>query len=177
MQAAERILAARYARALFDCAAARGEEAAVAADLEACAGALAQAMPLLRDPRVAAQRKTALVRDGVQGAAPLTADFLALLIEKKRFALLPLVARHLGELLLRRRGVTRARVRAARPLSEADRRRLRERLAAFAGTEVELEVREDPELLGGVSVRLGDWLLDSSLRGQLDNLKEAIRGD
>jgi len=38
-------------------------------------------------------------------------------------------------------------------------------------------VSQDPELLGGVAVRLGDWVLDSSLRGQLWSLKEAIGGD
>ena len=42
---------------------------------------------------------------------------------------------------------------------------------------MELEVEEDPDLLGGVSVRLGDWVLDGSLRGQLEGIKEAIGGD
>jgi F0F1-type ATP synthase delta subunit len=42
---------------------------------------------------------------------------------------------------------------------------------------VELDVQLEPELLGGVTVRLGDWVLDSSLRGQLQSLKEAIGGD
>ena len=161
MQSCDRILAARYARALF-----------------ACAAALAGALPLLRDPRVAQAQKKSLVRGALQGrSAPLTADFLELLIDKKRFELLPAAARDFERLLERQRGVARARVRAARPLSDADRARLRQRLEAFAGTGVELDVAQDPELLGGVSVRLGDWVLDSSLRGQLRSLKEAIGGD
>ena len=178
MTSADRLLAGRYARALFAWAAARKEEAAVAADLQAGAAALSEALPLLRDPRVPAAQKVALVRDSLRGAAaPVTADFLEFLIEKKRFGLLPLVAADFDRLILQARRVVRARVRAARPLSEADRRRLRESLEAFAGTGVELDVAQDPELLGGVSVRLGDWVLDSSLRGQLQSLKEAIRGD
>ena len=44
--------------------------------------------------------------------------------------------------------------------------RLAARLKAFAGKDVELEVKEDPELIGGVAVKIGDWVLDSSLRGQ-----------
>jgi F-type H+-transporting ATPase subunit delta len=173
---ADRTLAARYARALFQCACARGEETADAADLSACSAALAAALPLLRDPRVATADKKSLVRRGLpQGS--LLADFLELLIDKKRFDLLPLVAGEFGQLILKKRGVARARVRTARPLAEADRRRLLERLEAFAGCGVELELCEDPELLGGLTVRLGDWVLDSSLRGQLQNLKEAIRGD
>ncbi|MDD5628629.1 MAG: ATP synthase F1 subunit delta [Elusimicrobia bacterium] len=178
MTSAERILAGRYARALFACAVARKEETAVAADLAACSGALAGALPLLRDPRVPAGQKKGLVRESLRGAAaPLTADFLEYLIEKKRFGLLAQAAADFDRLMLQARGVVRARARSARPLSEADRARLRRSLEAFAGTEVELQCEEDPELLGGVSVRLGDWVLDRSLRGQLQSLKEAIRGD
>jgi len=174
----ERSLAGRYARALFACAAARKEETAVAADLAACARALAGALPYLRDPRVSAAKKKGLLRESLRGAAaPLTADFLEFLIEKKRFALLPAVAEGFDRLGLRARGVVRARVRSARPLSEADRARLRERLEAFSGAGVELDVRQDPELLGGLTVRLGDWVLDGSLRGGLQSLKEAIGGD
>ena len=178
MTNSERILAGRYARALFACAAARKEETAVAADLAACSGVLSGALPLLRDPRVPAAQKKGLVRDSLDGSASsLTADFLEFLIEKKRFGLLPTVAGDFDRLILQARRVVRARVRSARPLSEADRKRLRQSLEAFAGTGVELDVAQDPELLGGVSVRLGDWVLDSSLRGQLQSLKEAIRGD
>jgi F-type H+-transporting ATPase subunit delta len=175
---AERILAGRYARALFACAASRKEEAAVAADLAACARSLAGALPYLRDPRVGAARKKELVRESLAGtSAPLTADFLEFLIEKKRFALLPAVAEGFDRLGLRARGVVRARARTARPLSEADRARLRRSLEAFSGAGVELDVQLEPELLGGVTVRLGDWVLDSSLRRQLQSLKEAIGGD
>lgn len=178
MTSADRLLAGRYARALFACAAARSEGAAVAEDLAVCSGALSRALPLLRDPRVPAAQKKGLVRESLgQAAAPLTADFLEFLIDKKRFGLLPVVARDFERLSLQARHLVRAQVRSARPLSEADRKRLRERLETFAGTGVELEVKEDPELLGGVSVRLGDWVLDGSLRGQLQSLKEAIGGD
>ena len=178
MTSADRLLAGRYARALFACAAARKEEAAVGADLDGCSGALAAALPFLRDPRVSADRKKGLVRESLgQAAASLTADFLEFLIDKKRFGLLPVVARDFERLGLQARRLVRARVRSARPLAEADRKRLRARLEAFAGTGVELEFKEDPELLGGVSVRLGDWVLDGSLRGQLQSLKEAIGGD
>ncbi len=178
MTSADRLLAGRYARALFAWAAARHEEAAVAEDLAACSGCLSRALPLLRDPRVPAAQKKSLVRDSLRGCnAPMTADFMEFLIEKKRFGLLSVVAGNFDRLILQARQVVRARVRAARPLSEADRKRLRESLEAFTGAGVELDVAQDPELLGGVTVRLGDWVLDSSLRGQLQSLKEAIRGD
>ena len=62
MTSADRLLAGRYARALFAWAAARKEETAVAAYLAACSGALSRALPLLRDPRVPAAAKKSLDR-------------------------------------------------------------------------------------------------------------------
>ncbi|HAM34436.1 MAG TPA: ATP synthase F1 subunit delta [Elusimicrobia bacterium] len=178
MQTSDRTLASRYARALFACACDQGEEESVARDLKACARVLAAAGSLLRDPRVSTAEKKNLVMQIVgRQARPLTVDFLDLLIEEKRFNLVLLVAQDVEKLLAQKRQRARAKVRAARPLSDDDRRRLRERLERFAGCGVELEVEEDPDLLGGVSVRLGDWVLDGSLRGQLEGIKEAIGGD
>ena len=77
----------------------------------------------------------------------------------------------------RQRGAVRASVRSAGPLSAEDSRRLRKCLEAFSGCVVEMEVSEEPELLGGVAVRLGDWVMDSSLKDRLQSLKEAIGGD
>ena len=178
MQAAERTLASRYARALFSCARERGEDAFVGADLESLSRVLKQAGAFFSDPRVSAVEKKKLVAEslGVQ-AAPLTRDFLELLMAEKRFPVLGLVAQDFAELARRQRGAVRASVRSARPLSPADRARLQARLEAFAGCGVEMEIAEDPELLGGVAVRLGDWVMDSSLKGRLDSLKEAIGGD
>jgi F-type H+-transporting ATPase subunit delta len=171
-------LAARYARALFEIARQRGEAAAVTADLAACAASLSAALPLLRDPRIGADEKKALVRDSLGGrSAPLVADFLDLLIEKKRFDLLTRAAADLQALLAQEQGVATAQVRVARALSEDDRRRLRESLGRLSGCRVELVVKEEAGLLGGMAVRLGDWVLDGSLRGQLQRLKEAISGD
>ena len=48
------------------------------------------------------------------------------------------------------------------------------RLKDFAGKDIELDIKEDPELIGGVSVKIGDWVLDSSLRGQLRRMRESI---
>ncbi|MDD5655923.1 MAG: ATP synthase F1 subunit delta [Elusimicrobia bacterium] len=178
MRTADRTLARRYARALFAAAAGKGREEVVAEELRACAGALASARGWLGDPRVPlAEKKQLVAGDLADRISELTADFLRLLIDRKRFDLLPQAAEDFSALLRRKRGVARALVFAARPLPEADRRRLRQRLESFAGCGVELEMRLDPDLLGGLRVRLGDWVLDNSLRGQLRGLKEAIGGD
>ena len=48
------------------------------------------------------------------------------------------------------------------------------RVRTLTGKEIELDVKEDSELIGGITVKIGDWVLDSSLRGQLRRLKESF---
>ena len=65
-------------------------------------------------------------------------------------------------------------VTSAAPLSEADSRAISERLAAMTGGRVEVELAVDPALLGGVVVRMGDRLLDGSVRGRLERLRARL---
>ncbi|MDE2040473.1 MAG: ATP synthase F1 subunit delta [Elusimicrobia bacterium] len=176
MQASERVLAWRYGRALFE--AAGGNQEKVQQELQAAHGAARELLPVLKDPRVpAAEKRRKLEAVLSREVSALTRRFLELLIDKKRLEILPMVIADFGRLLARKRNVAKAQVRTARPLSEQDQRALREKLKNFAGKTIELDVKEDPEILGGVVVRLGDWVLDSSLRGRLRQLRETINGD
>ena len=65
-------------------------------------------------------------------------------------------------------------LRAAVPLSAESQKQLSDKLKKFTGKEIELDVKEDSELIGGITVKIGDWVLDSSLRGQLRRLKESF---
>lgn len=178
MQASDRVLAQRYGKALFLAALAGGEEARVHADLGSAARSLQGAAAVLRHPRVSAAEKKKKVRELLSGsAAPLTIRFMELLIDKKRFELLPFVAGNIGKLIAEKNNTAKAVVRAARPLSAEVQQRLKDRLKAFAGKNIELEIKEDPEIIGGLIVRLGDWVLDSSLRGQLKTMREKINGN
>lgn len=175
MQASDRVLAWRYARALFLAAADKKEDVRVQQDLDAARRALLDAMPVLRHPRVSGTDKKKKVNEVLgKKVAPVTLEFLELLIDKKRFDLLPMVAADLGKLIAEKNNVAKALVRTARPLPADAQSRLKDKLMNFAGKNIELEVKEDPELIGGVVVRIGDWVLDSSLRGQLRQLREAL---
>ena len=178
MQASDRVLALRYARALFLAASGKGEDARVQADLAGAHGALLDSAPVLRHPRVsAADKKKRLQQALGSKVSPLTLRFLELLIDKKRFALLPMVSVVLGKLIADKNNLAKAQVRAARPLSASEQERLKKSLKGFAGKDIELDIKEDPEIIGGLVVRLGDWVLDSSLRGQLRTMREAFHGD
>jgi F-type H+-transporting ATPase subunit delta len=178
MQASDRVLAARYGKALFEAAAAKREEARVQADLAGAGRAIADILPVLRHPRVSSAQKKARLEGALGGkVAATTLKFLGLLIDKKRFDLLPVVVVELDRLIALKNNTATAKVRTARPLSSADQQKLAERLKTFAGKDITLEIKEDPELIGGVIVRLGDWVLDSSLRGGLRQMKEAFNGN
>ena len=175
MQASDRVLAGRYAAALFQAAAAKGEEQKVQADLGSAHKLLLDAMAALRHPRVPPASKKKLVHDALGdkvGATTLT--FLDLLVDKKRFDLMIMVSAVYAKLAAEKRGAAKAHVRTAAPLTAESQQQLSDKLKNFTGKEIELDVKEDLELIGGITVKIGDWVLDSSLRGQLRRLKESF---
>ncbi|MBI5625398.1 MAG: ATP synthase F1 subunit delta [Elusimicrobia bacterium] len=177
MRSSDQILASRYARALFEAASASKTADAVAGELD-LAGEVAahpDAAAVFKTPRLGTAEKKKLFRDllGARASA-VTLRFVDLLLERKRLDLLGAAALSYGKFLAEGRGTAKAVVGAARKPSEADLEAIRRRLEAFVGLKVELEVRSDPALLAGVLVRLGDWVLDSSLAGQLERLKRRI---
>ncbi|MFI5360739.1 MAG: ATP synthase F1 subunit delta [Elusimicrobiota bacterium] len=175
MQASDRVLAGRYASALFQAAAAKGEDQKTAADLGTARDLLLDSIGPLRHPRVSVADKKRLLRAKLDGKiGPAALRFLELLVEKKRYELFAMIAAVYGRLAADKRGVATARVRTAAPLSPDAQKALSARLKIFAGKDIELEIKEDPELIGGVAVKIGDWVLDSSLRGQLRRLRESF---
>ena len=177
IQASDRLLATRYGRALFLAAVAENEEDRVLREIaEAHRLSTEPALgAFLRNPRVSSADKKKRLESALGGkASALTARFLGLLIDKKRFALLSLMAAGLTRFIAEKKNTARAVVRTARALPAEAAEVLRQRLKDFSGKTVELDVKEDPELIGGVVVRLGDWVLDGSLRGRLQRMKEAL---
>ena len=178
MQASDRVLAWRYGRALFEAAAAKNEEGRVQQDLQSAHSAIRELLPFLRNPCVSNTEKRERLETALSHkVSPLTQRFLGLLIDKKRFEVLPMVIADFGRLVAEKNNIAKAHVRTARPLSAEAQQKLKDKLKDFAGKNIELDIKDDPEIIGGVVVRLGDWVLDSSLRGQLRKLKETINGN
>jgi F-type H+-transporting ATPase subunit delta len=171
MQTADRVLAGRYAKALFEAADAAGEADRLLKDLKELERFCWDGQAWLRNPRLPAAEKKRRAGAALAGkASARTVRFAEFLIEKKRLELVPLFSLNVGRLVAERKNLARAQVRCARALTADEQARLRRALEGFSGKSVELEVREDPDLLGGAVVRLGDWVLDGSLRGQLGRL-------
>lgn len=112
----------------------------------------------------------------------LTQRFMEMLAAKRRLYFLPLVAQHFERLADADAGIIRATVRSAFEMTQDQRSVLESSLAKFyqkknptaKSTKVILEVREDSNLIGGLTVKLGDWVLDHSLRSELVSLKESL---
>ncbi|MBW1988427.1 MAG: ATP synthase F1 subunit delta [Deltaproteobacteria bacterium] len=101
--------------------------------------------------------------------------FLLLMFDKGRIGLLDAVAEVYGELADEEKGIARAEVLAAEDLDNETVEQIKAGLAKLTGKDVTVEVRKDPALIGGVVTRIGDLVLDGSVRTQLANLKEFLK--
>jgi len=106
--------------------------------------------------------------------SPMVGNFLKLLFDKQRLAALHginQVYQHLADEL---ENLKRAHVRAAVPLDEAMQERLRQSLEQLTKSKVVMEFEEDPAIIGGIIARVGDLVLDGSVRTQLYSLRESL---
>lgn len=101
-------------------------------------------------------------------------NLISLLLQRRRIEQLPTVALEFQALVDRQYGIIRAAVTSAAPLAAGDADRLVARLAGRTGATVELTLAVDPALLGGVVVRIGDQLIDGSVRGRLERLRSRL---
>ncbi|MBI3909923.1 MAG: ATP synthase F1 subunit delta [Armatimonadetes bacterium] len=169
----------RYVQALFDVALRQDLVDQVESDLAAVDALLHQAprlMRILRAPTIARARKRALL-GGVFGVrvTALTLRFMQLLVEKRRETVLEDARAEFRRLAYAHRNLLPVEVTTAIPLAEADREALRRALERRTAKRVELHERVDESILGGVTVRLGDTILDGSVRAHLEQLRTRLR--
>jgi F-type H+-transporting ATPase subunit delta len=101
-------------------------------------------------------------------------NLISLLAERSRLDLLPAIVAEFQRLLNRERGIATAIVTSASPLKKEETAALEERLRQITGSDVELDIRIDERLIGGLTVRIGDRLLDASVRGRLERLRDQL---
>lgn len=106
--------------------------------------------------------------------SPLMGNFLKLLFDKHRIPALSGIAQVYQQYVDEIENVKRARVKAAVALDEATQERLRQGLEKMTKSKVVMEFEEDPTILGGIVARVGDLVLDGSVRTQLSSLKESL---
>jgi F-type H+-transporting ATPase subunit delta len=166
--------ARRYAEAAFEVALRDGTVEIWRDALQRAAAAYgdARVAEVLRNPTLDRQARQAVLQSLlVQPLPDPVLNLIGLLMWRRRVELLPRVASEFQRLMDLRAGVTSATVTSATPLSDDERRELSDRLVQMTGGPVRLATQVDPALIGGIVVRLGDRLLDGSVRGRLERLR------
>ena len=174
-------LAGRYASALFDLARDEKQIDAVSRSLETLNQALADSREfdeLVISPLVGredAGKAFAAVAQQL-GLDPITTNFVGVLARNGRKAELRNVIKAFRKLAANHRGETTAEVVTAHPLQGDQIEKLKSQLRGRAGRDVTIDTRVDPNILGGVVVKLGSQMIDASLRTKLNRLALAMKG-
>lgn len=174
-------LAGRYATAVFELALEERALDSLAADLAALKTMLtgsADLARLVRSP-VITREDQARAMEAVlakANATPLTRKFVLLLAQKRRLFALADVIRAFETQLARHRGEIAAEVTSARALTGDETAELKRVLKDKLGREPRITAHVDPKILGGLKLKVGSRMIDSSLRTKLDQLRAAMRG-
>jgi len=172
-------IAKRYARAFFAIAAEEKRYEEFSQELSSFSAVLKEnknlseflANPVFDRPDKKAVLESVLDRIAV---SPLTANFLKLLVDKRRIGILSDIEGSYRELMDNALKRVRVTVTTAFPLTGELSARLQANLEELTGREVEMNVIEDPTLLGGIVVRVGDTLYDGSIKTQLNNMRNLL---
>ena len=173
-------MAGRYATALFELALETGAIEAVAADLRTFDALLTESadlMRLVRSPVFTAEAQgkaiaAVLDRAGISG---LAAQFLGVVAANRRLFAVRDIIKAYAALVARHKGEVRAEVTVAEALSVAHRGAILDTLNAVTRQDVKIDIRIDPSIIGGLVVKLGSRMIDTSLRTKLNALRHAMK--
>jgi F-type H+-transporting ATPase subunit delta len=174
-------VAERYASALFELAKDQGSQAQVEQDLVKFQVLLDQSEDLrhlVTSPVFSADAQGKAISAIAQkaGIGGLTANFLKVLASNRRLFAVSGMVKAYRAIAARTRGEISAEVSSAQPLTDAQLQALKDQLKGTVGKDVTITAKVDPNLLGGLVVKVGSKMIDSSLRTKLDSLKVAMKG-
>ncbi len=175
----ERKLARRYAKALYDVSKEKQKVSPVLEELQSLHGlfaADASLMSLFRAPNISHAAKHAAVKKSFEGnVSGLVYRFLEMLLEKDRITYLPYVFEEFLVLKDKEEGILKAEAKSVVELSQNEIALLEEKLSQLLSKTVRVEMQKDESLLGGLWIKAGDWVMDESVRGRLDRMKEKLK--
>jgi F-type H+-transporting ATPase subunit delta len=167
-----------YAEALFEIAKAEGSLETVEDELFKVARTLeanAELRAVLSDPVIPPERRQQIVESLLGGkASPVTTALVSLVVGVGRAKNLPEIIDRLVARAAQERNEAVAEVRTAFPIDEARRAKLADALGKATGKHVTVKVTVDPSVLGGVVARVGDTVIDGTIRHRLEQLRESL---
>jgi F-type H+-transporting ATPase subunit delta len=173
-------LVKRYARAILELAVEARQVESVGKELSELAvswQASSELRELYANPEFSAAVRKAVLQELLTkaGASQITRNSVLYLADHNRLPALPEIANTFNELAERAAGTVRAEVTSAAPLSEAYYTQLQKALEQVTGHKVSIERKTDPSLIAGVVTRVGDRVLDGSIRARLADLRDTLK--
>jgi F-type H+-transporting ATPase subunit delta len=168
--------AKRHAQALFQIALESNEVEKWRSELDEIAATLSdpQLLAILENPKVHFDDKLRLVRKCLPEATHLALNFVSLLVSRQRLGILSQIVDAYGLMADAHEGLEHASVITAITLDEPDKEALAGHLATMTGKRIVLSDAVDPDIIGGFVARVGDRLIDGSLRARLEALKKTL---
>ncbi|RLC93632.1 MAG: F0F1 ATP synthase subunit delta [Chloroflexi bacterium] len=173
---AKGVSAKRHAQAVFQIALETGQLDRWQRDLEVMADTLAEPglVALLENPKVKLDEKREVLEKVLPDIAPAAMNLAHFLVAKNRLRILPGMLTEYERLLNAHYGREVAEVSTAVPISDEEKERVRKRLAELLGKELVIKVKVDPDVMGGLVARVGDTLVDGSVRTRLRDLRQSL---
>ena len=173
-------MAGRYATALFELAREERVLDAVKADLDRFAGLLGEnpdLMRLVRSPVFGAEQQSKALSAVLQraGIGGLAAKFLQVVAANRRLFAVQAIIRDFRALIAQHKGEVTAEVTLAEKPDDRHLGAIKDALRVVTGKEVQVDVKVDPAIIGGLIVKLGSRMVDSSLRTKLKSIKHAMK--
>jgi ATP synthase F1 delta subunit len=171
-------VATTYAEALYESAADQDAVEPVARDVAAFAEGVAgsdELRAVLENPEIEVRQKKAAVAVLTEDAHPLVRNFLQLLLDRGRIEDLPEIAEAVADRVARAQGRLEVTAVTAVPLTDDLRQRIIARVRQETGSEVDLSETVDPEIVGGLVLRVGQSVVDGSVRHRIEELRERLR--
>jgi F-type H+-transporting ATPase subunit delta len=172
----------QYANALADIALEQGAGEPVLkqlSDFNAAYQESAELRNFLASPAVEREAKHGVIEKLTArlGASRIIRNFLFVMVDNQRTALLPQMLETFESVLQQRQGMAEATVVSATALSDAQKSQLQQTLEKLSGKKISAKYSQDPTLLGGVQVRIGDTIYDGSLRNRLNQMRARLAAE
>jgi F-type H+-transporting ATPase subunit delta len=173
------VVARTYARALFDTAKEHGKLDEIREELDSFVttiGEVPELQALIRNPEFDPRAKAEALAAVLQGADEILRNFARLVAEKGRAPMLEEIAREYDALVAAEEHILNVELTTAFELSDGEANAIVRQIEKASGQRVEAERTVDPDLIGGVLLKVGSLEVDSSVRGRLERLRRELAG-
>jgi len=173
-----KLVAGTYSEALFDVAVEAGKIEAFMDDLNGIVDSFndyPEFFELFKTPQISIEEKKEIIENVFSGKInDEVLNFLKIIMDKQRGREIEAITKSYEARVYKHKGIEKATVLSAVPLSDEQMKAIKDKLQALTGKSIEMTGKIDKTILGGVMVRIGDRVIDGSLKSRLDNVREDL---